>query len=88
MNISKKHETVADNPSIKICVNKIESRITFKIKTGYYLEFLTLETMKLLGNTKSKITKDENCENMSHLEITEVVLINFKIVNNDYQQNS
>ena len=88
MNISKKHETVADNPSIKICVNKIENRITFKIKTGYYLEFLTLETMKLLGNTKREITKDENCENMSHLEITEVVLINFKIVNNDYQQNS
>ena len=44
--------------------------------------------MKLLGNTKSKINKDENCENMSHLEITEIVLINFKIVNNDYQQNS
>ena len=31
----------------------------FKIKTGYYLEFLTPETMKLLGNTKSKITKDQ-----------------------------
>ena len=34
--------------------------ITFKIKTGYYLERLTLETMKLLGSTKSKITKDKN----------------------------
>ena len=56
----KKDETVTDNPSIRICVNKIENRITFKIKTEYYLELLTPETMKLLGSTKSKITKDEN----------------------------
>ena len=34
-----KHETVTDNPSIMIYVNKIENRITFKIKLGYYLEF-------------------------------------------------
>ena len=39
-----------------IYVNKIESRIMFKIKTGYYLELLTPETIKLLGSTKSKIT--------------------------------
>ena len=32
------------------------------MKTGYYLELLTLETMKLLGSTKSKITKDKNGE--------------------------
>ena len=36
--ILKKHETVTNNLSIKIHINKIESRITFKIKTGYYLE--------------------------------------------------
>ena len=41
--ILKKHSENVDNPSIKIYVNKIENRITFKIKTGYYLE---LETMK------------------------------------------
>ena len=41
----------------KINVNKIGKRITFKIKTGYYLELLTPETMKLLGGTKSKINK-------------------------------
>ena len=34
---------------------KIENRITFKIKTGYYLELSMPETMKLLGSTKSKI---------------------------------
>ena len=60
--IIKNHETVTDNPSIRMYVNKIENRITF-------------ETMKLLGSTKSKITKDINGENLSHLEMTEVVLV-------------
>ena len=69
-------------------VNKIENTITFKIKTGYYLELLTPETMKLLGSTKNKITKDKNGENVPHLEITEVVLVHCNIVNNDYQQDS
>ena len=53
----KKHETVSNNPSIMIYVNKIENRIAFKIKTGYYHERLMPETMKLLGSTKSKISK-------------------------------
>ena len=51
-----------------INVNKIENRITFKIKTEYYLEVLTPETMKLLGSTTSKVTKTENGENVSRLE--------------------
>ena len=58
--IFKKHETVTDNPSVRIYINKTENRITFKIKTGYYLKSLTPETMKLLASTKSKITKDKN----------------------------
>ena len=62
--------------------------MTFKIKTGYYLESLTPETMKLLGSTKSKITKDKNGENIPYLETTEVVLIHLNVVNNSYQQNS
>ena len=44
--------------------------------------------MKLLGSTKNKITKDKNGENVPHLEITEVVLVHYNIVNNDYQQDS
>ena len=44
--------------------------------------------MKLLGSAKNKITKEKNGENVSHLEITEVVLVHCKIVNNDYQQDS
>ena len=65
----------------------MKNRITFRIKTGYYLELLT-ETMKLLGSTKSKINKDKNDENMHHLEITEVVLVHCNVVNNSYQQDS
>ena len=53
-----------------IYVNKIENTITFKIKTGCYLELLLPEPMKLLGSTKSKISKDGNSENLPHLEIT------------------
>ena len=43
----KKHEAVTDNPSIMIYVNKIKYRITFKIKTGYYLELSRLEALKM-----------------------------------------
>ena len=51
--ILKNHNDNIDNPSIRIYVNKIENRITFKIKTGYYLELLTPETMKLIGITEN-----------------------------------
>ena len=86
--ILKKHGENTDKPSIQIYVNKIENRITFKIKNGYSLELLTKEIMKLLGSTKDKITKDKNGENLPHLEITEVVLVHCNMVNNDYQQDS
>ena len=71
---------MTDNPAIRIYVNEIENRIMFKIKTGYYPE-----TMKLLGSSKSKITKYKNGP---HLEVTEVLLFHSSIVNNDYQQDS
>ena len=75
LNILEKHETVTDNTSIRIYINKIENRIKLKIKSGYYLELLTPKTMKILGGTKTKITKDEKGEDIPYLEITEVVLI-------------
>ena len=62
-------------------VNEIETRITLKIKTGYYLECLMPEMMRGLGTTKSKVTKDKNCENTIHLEITETILVSCNIVN-------
>ena len=86
--ILKKHGEKTVNLSIRIYINKIENRIPFKIKTGLCLELLTLETMKLLESTKSKITKDKYGENVSCLEIIEVVLIHCNVVNNSYQQNS
>ena len=69
-----------------MCINKIENRITFKIKNWYSLELLTPETIKLFVSTENKITQDKNAQNVPHLEITEVVLAHCNIVNNDYQQ--
>ena len=89
--ILKKHgkKINKDNkPSVKIYINKIKNRITFKIKNGYSLELLTKETMRLFGSTENKIIKDENGENVPRLEITEVVLVHCNMVNNDYQQDS
>ena len=53
------------------------------MQTGYYLELLTPETMKLFGSTKKRITNKENGENVPHLESTEVALMHSNIVNND-----
>ena len=86
--ILKKHGENTDKPLVQIYVNKIENRVTFKIKKRYSLEPLTSETMKLLGSTENKITKDKNGENVPHLEIIEVMLVDCNIVNNDYQQDS
>ena len=86
--IIKKHETITENPSIQIYPNKIKNRITFKIKTGYKLELLTPETMKLLGSTKKVVDKDKNGENVSKLESAEVVLVHCNLVQNDYQLTS
>ena len=69
-------------------VNKIESRVMFRIKDAYALELLTSETMKLLRSIENEITKDENGENVPHLEITEIVLAHCNIANIDYQQDS
>ena len=81
--IIKTNQTKIDNHPIKIYVTKIENSITFKIKTGYYLELLTLEIMKLLRSTEGKITNNEYCENMAYLEITEAVIIHCNVINNN-----
>ena len=76
------------NDQYRYTSTKLQKRVTFKIKEGYGLELLIPETMKLLGSTKNKITKEKNGENVPHLKITEVVLVHCNIVNNDYQQDS
>ena len=67
--ILKKHGENTDKPSVQIYVNKIENRVTFKIKNGYSLELLTPETMKLLESTENKITKDKDGENVLILKL-------------------
>ena len=89
MERSRKVQKWLDNPLIicvnEICVNKIENRITFKIKSGYYLELLTPETMKLFGSTENEITKYTNgndtsfryyWSNVSSLQISLAKVIN------------
>ena len=82
--IIKNHEALTKNPPIWIYQNKIKNRTTFKIKTGYKLELLTPETMKLLGSSKKVIDKDKNSENVPKLEFVDVVLVHCNLVKNDY----
>ena len=76
------------NAPILIYANTINNRIVLKIKTGYKLELLSKETMKLIGSTKDIIDSDKNSENVPRLENVEVVLVNCNLVNNNYQQHS
>ena len=85
--IIKKHETIGKNAPILIYANTINNRIVFKIKSGYKLELLSKETMKLLRSTKDIIDLDENTENVPRLENVEVVLVHCNLVNNSYQQH-
>ena len=84
----KKHETIADNPLVEIYENKIKNRIVFKINTGYKLELLSPETIKLLGSTKKDNDKNKNGEDVPKLQSLKVVLVHLNFVNNIYQQAS
>ena len=84
--IIKKRETIGENAPILIYANTINNRIVFKEKSGYKLELLSKETMKLLGSTKDIIDADKNM--YQKLENVEVVLVHCNLVNNAYQQHS
>ena len=86
--IIKKHKTLTKNPPVQFYPNKIKNRIVFKIKAGYKLELLTLETMKLLGTTKKDVDKDKDGEILSKLESVGVVLEHCNLLKNDYQHTS
>ena len=85
--IIKKHETLAENPPIKIYPNKIKNRIVFNIKTEYNLELLSSETLKLFGSTKKDVDQDKDGD-VSKLESVEVVLVHWNLVKNNYQSGS
>ena len=86
--IIKKHETLTENPPIQIYPNKIKNRIIFKVKTGYKLELLSPEAIKLLGSTKNDVDKDKDGEDVPKLESVEVALSHCNLVNNSYHQAS
>ena len=86
--IIKKHEILTENPPVQIYSNKIEKRIIFKIKTGYKLELLTPETMRLLGSAKKAVDKYKDGEIVPKLESLEVVLVHCNLFKNDYQHTS
>ena len=86
--IIKKHETIAETATILIYTNNITNKIVFEIKTGYKLELLSKETMKLLGSRRDTSDADKNSENVSRLENVEVVLVHCNLVINSYQQHS
>ena len=71
-----------------IYVNEINNGIVFKIKSGYKLELLSKETMKLLGSTSNSINKDKNSKLVPKLESVDLVLVHCKLANNSYQQAS
>ena len=66
-------------------MNRTKNRIVFKITTGYKLEILTPETMKLLGSTNEDVDKDKNGKNVPKIESVEVVSVDCNLVKNDYQ---
>ena len=79
----KNHESLTEDLPTEIYPNKIKNRIVFKIKTGYELEFIFPETMRLLGSTKNIADKDKNRENVS-----KAVSVHCNLVKNDYQRSS
>ena len=86
--IIKKHETIADVSLVLIYVNEINNTIVFKIKSGYKLELLSKETMKLLGSSTDTIDGDKNSELVPKLESVDLVLVHCNVVSNSYQQAS
>ena len=84
----KKHETIADVSPVLVYVNEINNRIVFKTKSGYKLELLSKETIKLLGSSTDTIDGDKNSELVPKLESVDFVLVHCNLVNNSYQQAS
>ena len=71
-----------------IYLNEINNRIVFKLKSGYKLELLSKEMMRLLGSLTDTIDGDKNSELVRKLGSVNLVLVNCNLVNNSYQQAS
>ena len=86
--IIKKNETLTKHLPVQIYPNKIKNRIVFLIKTGYKLELLIPETMKLLQTTKKDVDKDKDSENKPKLESLAVALVYCNLVKSGHQHTS
>ena len=90
--IIKKHETLTEDLPTEIYPNKIKNTIVFKIKTGYKLELLTPEAMRLLGSTKKKllikIKMERMCQNQNLLKLFQFIVIYLKMIINTAQKFS
>ena len=84
--IIKKHETVANNAPINICISMINNRLLFVTKDGNKLELRSSETMKLFGSTIKLMFKTKNRENIPSIEVVAVVLVQCNLVKNQYQR--
>lgn len=84
--IIKKHTNEEDG--LKVYINKIQNRITFKLKTGWSLTLMTQQTQTLMGSKEKTINSSRNGELVPEMEITEVVLVHCNLVNNNYQRDS
>ena len=83
--VIKKHTSKVksnEQSPILIYANRTLNRVSFRIKTGYKLELLTNETMRLLGDGP------KNGGNVPRLEIVRNVLVFCNLVQNVYLQDS
>ena len=83
----QKYKTLPINPSFCLYINRIYNRLVFKIKDGYKLKLQTSEIMKLFGSTNKLIDKTKDGENVLSHKVIEVVLVQWNLVENQYQQN-
>ena len=60
----------------------------FKIKDGYKVELQTPENMKLFGSTKKLTDNTKSRENVLSLEVVEVVLAQYNLLDTEYKQKS
>ena len=76
------------NPPIYVYTNRISNRLVLNKKDGYKLELKMPETMKLFGSTKKLIHKTNNGENVPRLEVVEVILVHYNLVDSQYELKS
>ena len=84
----KKHETLTTISPIHVYINRINNRLVFKIKDWYKLELQTPKTMTPFDSTKNLIDKTKNGEKVPNLEAVKVHLVQWNLVDNQYQQKT